>query len=147
MKFEQLVKYNMKNIFLQKSYTKCGEETIFPDPFLKTKIEYISASIVQTCIQFLFNIYQLEGYQKILELSCRPLAFSSHKAFSKNKGVLSPCLIFCMIFKEKYFLLYFMNWPNFIVWFLRELLRNMYSCLLTTVIHRIFGTNSSFHAG
>ena len=32
MKFEQLVKYNMKNIFLQKSYTKCGEETIFPDP-------------------------------------------------------------------------------------------------------------------
>ena len=28
MKFGQLVKYNMRNIFLEKSYTKCGGETI-----------------------------------------------------------------------------------------------------------------------
>ena len=36
MKFDQLIEYNMRNIFLEKSYTKCGEETI-PDPFLKNK--------------------------------------------------------------------------------------------------------------
>ena len=34
MKFGQLVKYNMRNIFLEKSYTKYGGETI-PRPFSK----------------------------------------------------------------------------------------------------------------
>ena len=28
MKFGQLIKHNMKNIFFEKSYTKCGGETI-----------------------------------------------------------------------------------------------------------------------
>ena len=32
MKFGQLVEYNMRNIFLEKSYTKCGGKTI-PRPF------------------------------------------------------------------------------------------------------------------
>ena len=34
MKFGQLIEYNMRNIFLEKSYTKCGGETI-PRPFSK----------------------------------------------------------------------------------------------------------------
>ena len=34
MKFGQLLEYNMGNIFLEKSYPKCGEETI-PRPFSK----------------------------------------------------------------------------------------------------------------
>ena len=33
--FVQLIKYNLKNIFLEKSYTKCGGETI-PRRFSKT---------------------------------------------------------------------------------------------------------------
>ena len=46
MKFGQLVKFNMRNIFLEKIYKKCGGETI-PRPFFKkTKIEHISGSIV-----------------------------------------------------------------------------------------------------
>ena len=28
MKLSQLIEYNMRNIFLNKSYTKCAEETI-----------------------------------------------------------------------------------------------------------------------
>ena len=32
MKFGQLTEYNMRNIFLEKSYTKSGRETI-PRPF------------------------------------------------------------------------------------------------------------------
>ena len=32
MRFGQLIEYNMKNIFLEKSYTKCGGETS-PRPF------------------------------------------------------------------------------------------------------------------
>ena len=34
MKFGQLIKYNIRDIFLEKSFTKCGRETI-PRPFLK----------------------------------------------------------------------------------------------------------------
>ena len=34
MKFSQLIEYNMRNIFLENSYTKCGGETI-PKPFSK----------------------------------------------------------------------------------------------------------------
>ena len=32
MKYGQLIEYNIRNIFLEKSYTKFGEETI-PRPF------------------------------------------------------------------------------------------------------------------
>ena len=34
MKFGQLIEYNMRNLFLKKSYAKWGEETI-PRPFIK----------------------------------------------------------------------------------------------------------------
>ena len=34
MKFGQLIEYNMRNIFLEKPYTKCSGETI-PRPFSK----------------------------------------------------------------------------------------------------------------
>ena len=32
LKFDQLIEYNMRNIFLEKSYPKCGGEAI-PRPF------------------------------------------------------------------------------------------------------------------
>ena len=38
MKFGQLIEYNMRNIFAEKSYTKCAGETI-PRPLSKIKIE------------------------------------------------------------------------------------------------------------
>ena len=34
MKLGQLIEYNMRNIFLEKSYTKCDGETI-PRPYYK----------------------------------------------------------------------------------------------------------------
>ena len=36
MKLGQLIKYNMRNIFLKKSYTKCGGETV-PKPISKNQ--------------------------------------------------------------------------------------------------------------
>ena len=36
MEFGQLIEYNMRNIFLETSYTKCGEK-LFPEPFQKIK--------------------------------------------------------------------------------------------------------------
>ena len=35
-KFSQSIQHNMRNIFLEKSYTKCGEDNI-PRPFLKNR--------------------------------------------------------------------------------------------------------------
>ena len=36
MKFGQLIEYNTRNIFIEKSYAKCAGETI-PDPYLKNQ--------------------------------------------------------------------------------------------------------------
>ena len=41
MKFGQLIEYNMRKIFLEESYTKCGGETI-PRPFSKNSKLIIS---------------------------------------------------------------------------------------------------------
>ena len=37
MKFGQLIEYNVRNIFVEKSYTKCGGEKLFSDSFLKNE--------------------------------------------------------------------------------------------------------------
>ena len=58
---------------LEKSYTKCGGETIRRTFFKKIKIEYISGSIFEDFIHFVFIVCQIKGYRNILKLSCRPL--------------------------------------------------------------------------
>ena len=69
----------MKNIFLEKSFTKVVEK-LLPHPFLKNQIEHISESISKSLMQFVYIVFQVEGYQNILKLNCRPLAFTSYKA-------------------------------------------------------------------
>ena len=75
----------MRKMFLEKSYTDCGGETI-PRPF--SKKSKLSVSLDQQS-KVLYNLFfiisQVEGYRNILKLSCRPLAFNSFKAFLKNK--------------------------------------------------------------
>ena len=97
MKFGQLIKYNMKNIFLETSYTKCDREATPRPSSKKTKLRI---SMDQYC-----KVCQAEDYQKWLKLSCRPFGFTSYKGFLKNKkrSKNSLRLIFCMIFEEKYF--------------------------------------------
>ena len=68
MRFGQFIEYNIRNIFLEKPYTKCGGETI-PRPFSKK-------SLVQSFIKFIFIVCKVQDYQKILKLSSRPLAFT-----------------------------------------------------------------------
>ena len=53
-------KENMRNIFLEKSYTKCGTE-IIPRPFLKNQNEDISGSIVQSFLKFVFIVCQVDA--------------------------------------------------------------------------------------
>ena len=58
MKFGQLIKCNIRNIFLQKSYTKCGGETS-PRPFCKklklaTSVDQWS-KVLQVCFYCMAN--------------------------------------------------------------------------------------------
>ena len=54
MKISQLIECTTRNIFLEKTYTKCGQETI-PKPFSKKiKIEHISGLTVKRFTQFVF---------------------------------------------------------------------------------------------
>ena len=77
--------YNMRNIFLEISYTKCAGETI-PSPFSK-KSNLISRSFALSFMQFVFIVCQVEDYRNILKLSCRPLAFISYSFFKKQKEI------------------------------------------------------------
>ena len=88
-------------------------DNLFPDPFQKIKIEHISRSVVNSFIQFVFIIWQVQGYRNIFKSSCRLVAFTSYKDFLKNKKRSETCL-------PATFLAWFMkkdsslNWPNFV---------------------------------
>ena len=91
-KANPVIKFGMRNIFLENPYTK---------PFFKKP--KLNKSLDQET-KVLYSLFcQAEDYQNILKLSCRP-----HKEFFKNKNKTgtSLWLIFCMIFKEKYFCCY-----------------------------------------
>ena len=87
-KFGLLTEYNVRDIFLEKSYTKCGGKTIL-GPSLKIKkwtcLWINSLKFYTVC----FIVYQVQGHVKTLKLGFRPLAFTSYKAFFKNNCLLA----------------------------------------------------------
>ena len=74
MKLGQLIEYKMRNIFLEKRYTKCTKK-LLPEPFLKNQ-NWVCLWInsLKFCAVCFYCIW----------LICRPLAFTSHKAFWKT---------------------------------------------------------------
>ena len=126
MKLGQLIEHNIRNIFLQKSYTICVGKTS-PKPFSKKiKIEHISRSTVWNFIQFTFIVCQVKPYQNIMKTIC----FCLIKSLLKTKQDLG--LVAMSYFQhdfsiEIFFALYFLNWQNFIVWLslLLEILGNI----------------------
>ena len=64
MKFDQLIEYNMRNIFVEKSYRKCAGETI-PRPLpKKTKL---SVSLDQYC-KVLNSLFLLRANLSTIEI-------------------------------------------------------------------------------
>ena len=60
-------------------------EKLFPEPFLKNQNwAYLWINILKFDI-FYSYFCQVDDYRRWLKLSCRPLAFTSNKAFLKNK--------------------------------------------------------------
>ena len=64
MKFGQLIECNLRNIFLEKSYTKCGRETI-PRLFLKKSKLSIT---VDQCSKVLYILFILFGKKNTIEI-------------------------------------------------------------------------------
>ena len=70
IKLGQLIKFNMRNIFLKKSCTACSGVTR-PRPFLKKSKLNICLDQQSEVLYSLFLLYaQLEDYQTILKLRC-----------------------------------------------------------------------------
>ena len=63
MKIGQLMEYKIRKISLEKLYTKSGGETISRSFSRKSKLSIsLDQSILQSFIQFVFIVCQVEGY-------------------------------------------------------------------------------------
>ena len=103
MELWQLIEYNIRNIFLEKSYANCGEKTI---PRLFSKKSKLTISLDQLP-KVLYSFFLLYGKLRAIKiyllskLSFRPIAFTSYKAFflKKRKVWDYPlCLIFFFLY-------------------------------------------------
>ena len=56
MKFGQLIEYNLRNILLEESYSKCGGETISRPFFVKSKLS-ISLDQYSNVFSILFLLF------------------------------------------------------------------------------------------
>ena len=105
MAFGQLIKHNMKNIFLERLYTKWGRQTI-ARPFIKNQnwtYLWINSLKFYTVYFYCMAIW---GLSKYFETKMRTTCFYHIQNISKIQKVVwnySLCLIFCMVFEEKYF--------------------------------------------
>ena len=105
----------MRNIFLEKTYTKCGGE-LFPDPFLKNQNWRYLWINRERFIQFVFIVRQVESYQNILKLSSKQLSFTSYKAFLNNKkrsGTSFPASFSVWFLEKNIFLAIFYKLTKF----------------------------------
>ena len=119
MKFPQLIEYNMRKIFLEKSYTKCGRETSPRSFFKKSKL---SISLNQQS-EILCSLYCTLLYCK--SKSRTTMIYWNHgadhlllphiKIFWKAKWSLGLVLLphfVAWFFEEKYFSCYILLTPE-----------------------------------
>ena len=93
-----------------KNHGQCMVEKLFPSPFLKNQNwAYLWINILKFYI-FCFNCLSSWDYRKWLKLSCRPFAFTSYKAFLKNKkrsGTSLPASFSAWVLKKNIFVVIF----------------------------------------
>ena len=87
MKFGQIIEYNMRNIFLEKSYTKCGGEV--PDPFLaKQNWVYLWINSLKFYTVY-FRWILSWGLSKYIETKLQTTCFSLLLSmFFKKRGLI-----------------------------------------------------------
>ena len=120
MKTGQPIEYNLTNVFLEKSYTKCGGKTI-PRPFFKKSILSIFLDQYSKSLYILFLLFaKLRTIESDWNKTANPLLLPHIKLFffKKKRGLeLVSLPHFLHDFQRKIFLLlYSITWPNFNVW-------------------------------
>ena len=100
MKFGQLMDCNMRNIFLEKLYTKCGEETVLKNQNW-TYLWINNLKFYKVC----FYCKPSWGLSKYIETKLLLLHIRVFLEQLIEVWNLSPCLIFIISFEEKQFLL------------------------------------------
>ena len=131
MKFGQLIEYTMRNIFLEKSFTKCWENSprLFSEK-LKLIISLNQQSKNLQCYYCMPSWGLLKYYETKLQNTYFYLLLSFFKKTRGLELVSLPHLLH-NFWREMFLLLYSTNWPSFIVRsaLLYEILSNM--CIAT----------------
>ena len=114
MKFGQLLEYNMRNIFVEKSYTKFSGETI-PRPFFK-KLK-LSRSLPKVLYSLFLSYAKLRTIEIYWNKAPDHLLLPQIKLFQKTKrGLELISLPHLHDFWRKIFpFLDSISWPNFVV--------------------------------
>ena len=129
LKFGQLIESNIGNIFLEKSYTKCGRQTSprpFSEKFKLSNLWINSLKFYTVC----FDCTPCWGPSKYIETKLQTICFYHILGFlKKSRGmelVFLPHFLY-NFWRKILLLLYSMNLPSFIAWLplLREILGNM----------------------
>ena len=105
---------HIRNIFLEKSYRKCGGETI-PRLFPKNQ-DWIDIWINSLKFYSVCIVCQVEDYWNILKLNYRSLAFTVYEAFLKTKmcfGTSFPASFSKRFLKKSIFIIMFYNLIKF----------------------------------
>ena len=120
----------MKIIFLEKSYIKCGGETIHRPYSKKWKLS-ISLEKYSNVLCSFFIVCPSQGLSKYVKIKLQTTCFYFISSFLKKtkRGLeLFPLPHFLQDFWRRIFLkLYSINWPDLIVWlsFFHEILGNI----------------------
>ena len=95
IKFGQLIEYNMRNYFIEKSYRKVGGETI---PTTFSKKSKLSMSLwINSLNKVFYSLFVLCTKFRATRIYYRPLAFTSYKSFTKHKNMSGTSLgLFCV---------------------------------------------------
>ena len=83
MKFGQLIEYNMKNIFIEKSYTRCGWETSPQTLFWKIEIEHLWINSLKFYTDYFYRILGW-GLLKYIETKLQTTCFYLISSIFKN---------------------------------------------------------------
>ena len=114
MKFSQLIEYNKINIVLQKKWKKWRREPsstpIFA--FLKSFI-CVVCSLVSIYFDSLILAYDKNKLYKTLDDWSRDMI--NFDILEKGLGIISPTHFVYGFLTKMFFMLYYINWPNFIV--------------------------------
>ena len=133
MKLGLLIEYNMRNLFLVKSYTTCGRETI-PRRFSKNSKLSITLDQYSKVVYILFFFAcQRWGLSKVIETKLQTTCFYLiHSVFKRGLELVSLSHFLHIFWGKIFRLLYSITWPYSNAWLLlfRDILGNMYIAIV-----------------